>query len=128
METNLNEVGLSQGHRLLHYLATVPQQEGCLLLPSPIFIPAQEIQLGLTLLEMGKYLDVQMYVLSNSPTIQKVSQAVEMLSLEPTHAWEVFPAAGPTGVIKEPIQENAHIQPSKQWPFREMQLALFNYC
>lgn len=75
---------------------------------------------------MGKYLDMQIYVLSNSPVIQKkVSQAVETLSLEPTHAWEVFPAAGPTGVIKEPIQENAHVQPSKQWPFREMQWALF---
>lgn len=57
-------------------------------------MPAQEIQLELTVLEVGKYLDMQIYVLSNSPIVQnKVSQAVETLSLEPTHVWEVFPAA-----------------------------------
>lgn len=49
---------------------------------------------GVDTLEMGKYLDMQINVLSNSLIIhKKVSQAMETLGLKPTHAWEDFPAA-----------------------------------
>lgn len=60
-----------------------------------VSIPAQEIPLESRVSEMDKYIDVQMYVLSNPPIKpKKVNGAVETLSLEPTHTLEVFPAAG----------------------------------
>lgn len=73
--------------------------------PLLVSIPAQEIHLELMVLEVGKDLDMQIYELSDSPVIQeKVSKAMEALSLE-LSSLEVFPAAGPTGVIKKPFQE-----------------------
>ena len=45
---------------------------------------------------MGKYIDRQMYVLNKSLIIQKVSRAIETLSLELNHTLEVFPASGTT--------------------------------
>lgn len=57
-------------------------------------------------LEVGKYLDMQIYELSNSLVIQKeVSKAMKTLSLEPAFSLEVFLVAGPTGVIKKSFQE-----------------------
>lgn len=57
-------------------------------------------------MEVGRLLDMQIYELSNSPVIlEKVSKAMETPSLEPAFSLEVFPAAGPTGVIKKPFQE-----------------------
>lgn len=102
-ETILNEVGLCQEHKAASL--TFPSSEAGVVpstSPSSVSISGQEIQLELMVLEMGKYLDIQIYVLSNSPIIQKLSKAVKTLSLEPTHALEIFPA---TGVIKGPSQE-----------------------
>lgn len=74
----------------------------------PIPLPAQGIQLQLTILEMGKYIDRCMCL----ATHQKVSRAVETLSLEPAHTLEVFPAAGQTEVIKEPPKETHLFNPA----------------
>lgn len=63
----MNEVRLSQEHKaapVTCYNSEVGA--GPSTSPAPVSIPAQEIQLELLVLEMGRYLHMQIYVLSNS--------------------------------------------------------------
>lgn len=90
----------------------------------PIPLPAQGIQLQLTILEMGKYIDRQMYVLSNSPEGQ---QSRGDTQLRASSHFGSFSSSRTNRSHKGTTQGNTSFQPSKCLLSREIKWALFKY-
>ena len=87
-------------------------------------LPAQGIQLQLTILEMDKYIDRQMYVLSNSPEGQ---QSHGDTQLGASSHFGSFSSSRTNRSHKGTIQGNTSFQPSKCLLSREIKWALFKY-